>query len=58
MTWPYNFLVEIPAGTKEKWEVNKRWSSRMGGKKVEKGHKVFAISRKLRFYSSNIWCLW
>ena len=37
----YNFFVEIPAGTKEKWEVNKRnglleWEEKKGRKKVIK----------------------
>ncbi len=37
----YNFFVEIPAGTKEKWEVNKRnglleWEKKKGRKKVIK----------------------
>ena len=31
----YNFFVEIPAGTKEKWEVNKR-NGNGRKKKVEK----------------------
>lgn len=35
----YNFFVEIPAGTKEKWEVNKQnglleWKKKKGKKKV------------------------
>ena len=35
----YNFFVEIPAGTKEKWEVNKRnglleWEEKKGRKKI------------------------
>ena len=37
----YNFFVEIPAGTKEKWEVNKRnglleWVEKKGRKKIIK----------------------
>ena len=37
----YNFFVEIPAGTKEKWEVNKRnglleWEEKKGRKKIIK----------------------
>ena len=37
----YNFFVEIPAGTKEKWEVNKRnglleWEEKKGKKRVIK----------------------
>ena len=37
----YNFFVEIPAGTKEKWEVNKRnglleWEVKKGKKRVIK----------------------
>ena len=37
----YNFFVEIPAGTKEKWEVNKlngllEWEEKKGRKKVIK----------------------
>ena len=37
----YNFFVEIPAGTKEKWEVNKHnglleWEEKNGRKKVVK----------------------
>ena len=37
----YNFFVEIPGGTKEKWEVNKRnglleWEEKKGRKKIIK----------------------
>ena len=50
----YNFYVEIPAGTKQKWEINKdgylEWEEKKGKKK---NRKIFVLSRELWFYSSN-----